>query len=130
MRTIAHLSDLHLGRVDGALLDPLRRRLRELEPDLVVVSGGLTQRARLEQFRAARAYLDTLPGPQLVVPGNHDVPLYNVFQRFVRPLARYRRVVSRDLQPVFIDEEIAVIGVNPARSFVFKGVRINESQVE
>ena len=129
MRTLAHLSDLHFGRVDPGLLEPLRLALRALRPDLVVVSGDLTQRARAQQFREAREYLDTLPKPQLVVPGNHDVPLYDVVRRFMSPLGRYKRFVSADLSPVFIDEEIAVVGVNTARSLVFKGGRINRSQV-
>jgi len=130
MRVIAHLSDLHFGCVDDALLEPLRRALERLAPHLVVVSGDLTQRARAAQFREARAYLDTLPKPQLVVPGNHDVPLYNVLQRFFAPLAKYKRIVTGDLQPEFIDEEIAVVGVNTARSLVFKGGRINTEQVD
>src|SRR5690242_18066107 len=99
MRVLVHLSDLHFGRVDEALLEPLRRKLHELSPSLVVVSGDLTQRARVRQFREARAYLDTLPRPQLVVPGNHDVPLYDVVRRFTSPLGNYRYFVSRDLQP-------------------------------
>ena len=130
MRTIAHLSDLHFGRIDDALLEPLRRQLGELGPDLVVVSGDLTQRARAEQFREARDYLATLPKPQLIVPGNHDVPLYNVFQRFFTPLRKYQRIVTADLDPEFIDDEIAVVGINTARSMVFKGGRINEEQAE
>ncbi|MEO7741724.1 MAG: metallophosphoesterase family protein [Usitatibacter sp.] len=129
MRTLAHLSDLHFGSVDEAVLAPLREALQALAPDLVVVSGDLTQRARTSQFRAARAFLDTLPKPQVIVPGNHDVPLYNVVARFVAPLRNYRRIVSEDLEPVFIDGEIAVVGVNTARSATFKGGRINEEQV-
>lgn len=129
MRKIVHLSDLHFGRVDTALLDPLRRRIEALAPDLIVVSGDLTQRAKIGQFKEARAWLDSLPRPQLIVPGNHDVPLYNVFMRFARPFARYKRNVSADLEPSFIDGEIAVVGVNTARSLVFKGGRINEEQV-
>jgi 3',5'-cyclic AMP phosphodiesterase CpdA len=130
MRTIAHLSDLHFGRVDAQLLEPLRRRLAALAPDVVVISGDLTQRAKPEEFREARRFLDTLPGPQIVVPGNHDVPLYNVFQRFFAPLAKYKRYITTDLEPAYIDEEIAVVGINTARSLVFKGGRINEEQVE
>ena len=129
MRTLVHLSDLHFGRIAPAVLQPLRRCLEEIAPDLVVVSGDLTQRARASQFRAARAYLDTLPQPQLVVPGNHDVPLYNVAARFLAPLRNYRRIVTGDLEPAFVDEEVAVVGVNTARSFTFKGGRINEEQV-
>lgn len=130
MRTIAHLSDLHFGRVDHAVLEPLRRCIAALEPHVVVVSGDLTQRAKPEEFREAKRFLDTLPSPQIVVPGNHDVPLYNIFQRFFAPLAKFRRYISEDLAPAYIDEEIAVVGVNTARSLVFKGGRINEEQVE
>ena len=130
MRTIAHISDLHFGRTDGSLLDPLRESLRSIAPDLIVISGDLTQRARREPFESAREYLDSLPGPQLVVPGNHDVPLYNVVQRFASPLGKYRRFFNDELEPHFIDEEIAVVGVNTARSLVFKGGRINMAQVD
>lgn len=130
MRTLAHLSDLHFDRVEPALLEPLRRKLHDLAPHLVVVSGDLTQRARKSQFRAAVRFLETLPKPQLVVPGNHDVPLYNVFKRFLAPLANYKRIVTDDLLPGFFDDEMAVVGVNTARSLVFKGGRINEEQVE
>ena len=129
MRTLAHLSDLHFGRVDRALLEPLRRRLKALAPDVVVVSGDLTQRARPEQFREARAFLDSLPQPQVVVPGNHDVPLYNVLARFLTPLRRYRLIISKDPEPGFVDDEIAVLGINTARAFVFKGGRVSARQL-
>ena len=91
MRTIVHLSDLHFGRVNAALIEPLVRVVREVEPDLVAISGDLTQRARSYQFQEARLFLDTLPKPQIVVPGNHDIPLHNLFARFVEPLTRYKR---------------------------------------
>jgi 3',5'-cyclic AMP phosphodiesterase CpdA len=130
MRTLVHLSDLHFGRVDPALLDPLRNLVREIDPDVVVISGDLTQRAKSEQFEEARAFLDTLPGPQIVVPGNHDISLYNVFRRFVQPLDRYKRYITEDLNPVHIDDEIAVLGVNTARSLTFKDGHVNKEQVE
>ncbi len=129
MRRIVHLSDLHFGRVNPALIDPLIRVVREVEPDLVAVSGDLTQRARSYQFKEARSFLDALPKPQIVVPGNHDVPLHNVFARFFERLTKYRRYITDDLQPVYEDEEMVIIGVNTARSSVFKGGRINRSQV-
>jgi 3',5'-cyclic AMP phosphodiesterase CpdA len=129
MRTLVHLSDLHFGRVDAALLAPLVERVQEIAPDVVVVSGDLTQRARSEQFEQAREFLDRLPGPRIVVPGNHDVPLYNVFARFLKPLDKYRRIVEADLSPSYVDDEIAVLGVNTARSFVVKDGRINEEQI-
>lgn len=130
MRTLAHLSDLHFGHIDAELLDPLRARLESIAPDLLVISGDLTQRAKSAQFEEARAYLDSLPQPLLVVPGNHDVPLYNVLRRFVNPLKNYKAYITDDLSPFYADDEIAVAGVNTARSFTFKDGRINEEQVE
>ncbi|GAB1594896.1 metallophosphoesterase family protein [Lysobacter claricitrinus] len=129
MRTVVHISDLHFGRVDTTLLEPLRRAIFDARPDVVVVSGDLTQRARSGQFRDARDYLATLPGPQIVVPGNHDIPFYDVVRRFLSPLTRFRRYISDVEMPTFVDDEIAVVGVNTARSLTFKGGRINVDQV-
>lgn len=129
MRTIVHLSDLHFGRVDQDLLRPLQELVVKLAPDVVVVSGDLTQRAKTEEFKAARAWLDTLPGPQIVVPGNHDIPLYNVASRFLAPLRKYLRYVTLDLAPEYVDDEIAVLGINTARSLTFKDGRVNKEQL-
>jgi 3',5'-cyclic AMP phosphodiesterase CpdA len=129
MRAIVHLSDLHFGRVDPQLIDPLIKTINEMKPDLVAVSGDLTQRARSHQFIEARSFLDALPKPQIVVPGNHDVPLYNFFARFLSPLDKYRRYITDDLQPTFADEEMVVVGVSTARALTFKGGRINQEQV-
>ncbi|HWZ72656.1 MAG TPA: metallophosphoesterase family protein [Casimicrobiaceae bacterium] len=130
MRTIVHLSDLHFGRTDEALLTPLASVIAKLAPDLIAVSGDLTQRARTAQFKAARAFLDRLPKPQIIVPGNHDVPLYNVFTRFVGPLTRYQRYITGDLFPFYVDDEIAALGINTARSLTFKRGRINSTQID
>jgi 3',5'-cyclic AMP phosphodiesterase CpdA len=129
MRTIAHLSDLHFGRIDPELLEPLRKAVTRLTPNVVVISGDLTQRAKPHEFQEARRYLDTLPAPQIAVPGNHDVPLYNVFQRFFTPLRKFRRYICADHEPDYIDAEVAIVGINTARSLVFKGGRINQEQV-
>ncbi|MEP6657432.1 MAG: metallophosphoesterase family protein [Betaproteobacteria bacterium] len=129
MRTIIHISDLHFGRADSIVLEPLIGAIDHLRPDLIAVSGDLTQRARPEQFRCARQFLDRLAYPRIVVPGNHDVPLYNVFARFSSPLRHYERYITPDLAPFFRDDEIAVLGINTARSFTLKGGRINAGQV-
>jgi 3',5'-cyclic AMP phosphodiesterase CpdA len=129
MRTLVHLADLHFGRVDAALLDPLVEAVTRATPDVVVVSRDLTQRARASQFAQARAFLDRLPAPQVVVPGNHDVPLYNVVKRFLSPLDNYRKYIHDKLETCHVDEEIAVCGVNTARSLTFKNGRINCDQL-
>src|SRR5919112_1608165 len=121
MRTLVHLSDLHFGRVDASVVGPLVAAIEDLRPDVVAVSGDLTQRARDEQFREAREFLDRLPRvPQIVVPGNHDVPLWNAFKRFLQPLEGFRRFITDDLEPFYSDDEIAIIGVNTARSLTVK----------
>ncbi len=130
MRTIVHLSDIHMGRIDPALLLPLSAAIRRAAPDLVAVSGDFTQRARTSQFVAARRFLDSLERPLLVVPGNHDVPLWNVAARFVTPLGRYRRYIARNLEPVVEDDEMIVVGVNTARSWAWGEGRINTAQVD
>src|SRR3954466_6156525 len=111
MRRLAHLSDLHFGRVDPAAVDALLRSLEETRPDLVVVSGDFTQSARTQEFRAARAFLDRLPAPTLAVPGNHDLPQWDPLERLVGPYARYRRFIARELEPVWSDAELAVVGM-------------------
>jgi len=130
MRTLIHLSDLHFGRTDDAIIEPLIAQAHALRPDLVVVSGDLTQRARAAQFIAARRFLDALPQPQLVVPGNHDVPLFNVAARLLQPLRKYRRHIDADLHPVYQDEEMVVVGINTARALTIKDGRVNDRQIE
>lgn len=130
MRTIVHLSDVHFGRVDPRLVDPLIAAIRAIAPDLIAVSGDLTQRARRRQFLQARAFLDQLPLPQLVVPGNHDVPLGNLAARFLDPYGAYRRYISPDLEPVYADEALIAVGLNSARALPFHGGgRLNQAQV-
>src|SRR4051812_33860250 len=130
MPLLAHLSDIHFGTVDPALAEAVRVQLTELQPDLTVISGDLTQRARRSQFQEAKAFLDALPGKKLVVPGNHDVPLWNFLARFFAPLAGYCELITNDLTPLYSDAQMAVVGINTARSFTRKNGRINAGQVE
>jgi 3',5'-cyclic AMP phosphodiesterase CpdA len=131
MRTVVHLSDLHFGRVDPRLVPPLVQTIRAIAPDLIAVSGDLTQRARRSQFVQARAFLQQLAFPQVIVPGNHDIPLFNLPARLLNPLAGYLRYIASDLVPVFADEEMIVVGLNSARAVPFSGSgRLNEAQVQ
>lgn len=129
MRLLIHISDLHFGRTDPAILAPLLDFIRAAQPHVVAVSGDLTQRARTAEYEAAREFLAAIPFPQIVVPGNHDVPLHNIFARFVRKLDRYRRYITDDLAPFFADDEIAIAGVNTARALTWKDGRINSRQL-
>lgn len=128
MRTIAHLSDLHFGRHDDQVAEALLADASLKAADLAVVTGDLTQRGRIHQFEAARRFLDRLGKPALVVPGNHDIPLYDLIQRFVGRLARYQRFITGDLHPFIDDGEIAVLGLNTARSAAIANGRISKEQ--
>jgi 3',5'-cyclic AMP phosphodiesterase CpdA len=132
MARIAHLSDIHFGANDPRIVASTEAWLQAHQPDLVIISGDFTQRARIAQFKAASAYLNRLrqAGHRLLlVPGNHDIPLYDVATRFMAPLARYRRYIDRDLCPWFENDEVAVLGLNTARSLTIKDGRINREQI-
>lgn len=131
MRTIAHISDLHFGTEDDAVTEALTAALRGPEaPSLVAISGDLTQRARPHELRRARAFLDGLLTPYVVVPGNHDVPMFNVFERLAHPLRRYCRAITDDLSPLYADDELAVVGVTTAHGFTVKGGRITSEAID
>lgn len=133
MARFVHLSDLHFGAHDPVLVEAVEREVDKAKPDLVVVSGDFTQRARTAQFQEACQFLERLrdAGHEVMgVPGNHDVPLYDVLRRFLSPLTRYRKFVDETLCPVHQLADAAVVGINTARSLTFKDGRINAEQVE
>jgi 3',5'-cyclic AMP phosphodiesterase CpdA len=133
MARIAHLSDIHFGANDPRIVDAATAWLEERRPDLVIISGDFTQRARVAQFRQAAAWLGRLHAAglrTLVVPGNHDVPLYDVVRRFMAPLRRYKRYISNALCPFYEDDEVAILGLNTARSLTIKDGRINHDQMD
>lgn len=130
MTTLAHISDLHFGTESPEIVEGLLEDLVSVEPTLVAVSGDLTQRARRKEFVAARLFLDRIPFPRLVVPGNHDIPLFDLLTRFTRPLARFRRYIDEDVDPFFSTDAVAVLGMNTARSNTWKDGRISLAQID
>ncbi len=125
MRTLLHISDVHFGPPHLAELSrAVLAMAAERRPDLVVLSGDLTQRAKPDQFRAARAFVDAMPVPTLVVPGNHDVPMYRVWERVLSPFGAYREHFAPELEPTFRDDELLVVGVNTAFNWTIKDGRI------
>ena len=112
MKRLLHLSDLHFGRVRPNLLDPLIAQVNALAPDLVAVSGDLTQRARDWQFMRAREMIDRIEAPCLIVPGNHDTPLDHLIERVFTPFRRYRKWICPELEPQVHDSDWSVVGIN------------------
>lgn len=130
MIRIAHLSDPHFGTEQPHLVPQLLQALAALAPDVIVLSGDLTQRARRRQFATAQAFVASCPAPVLCIPGNHDMPLENLFARLRHPFRGYQRAFGPDLEPV-IDTRAAIIaGVNTANPHVWKDGRITPAQLD
>ncbi|GLK77918.1 metallophosphoesterase [Methylopila jiangsuensis] len=115
MTRLVHMSDIHFDRVDPVVVEALRAEINADPPDLVVVSGDLTQHAYRHEYRAAGAFLRSLKAPVFAVPGNHDITYIHLAQRFLDPYARWRRFISREIEPTWTDDTVAVIGLNTAR---------------
>jgi len=129
--TLMHISDLHAGRpFNPEKADLIVREAQELQPDLMVLSGDMVQRADFRrQWRQIRAFIDRLPEPRLIVPGNHDIPRFDQIRRFVWPFRRYQEYISPDLEPIFECEGLVVIGVNTVRSFTIEGGKLDRRKI-
>lgn len=115
MTTLAQISDIHFGALEPGVPQKLAEDLHADPPDLLVVSGDFTQRATAEQYRASVAFVRDLPGKHLYIPGNHDVPLWAFWERFLVPMRRYQKHVTEDLFPTARSGEVLVAGANSAR---------------
>lgn len=112
---IVHLSDLHFGAVSEGMAERLLRQLQSLNPDLIVISGDLTQRARSREFKQAAEFIKALPGKQLIVPGNHDLAAFDLTERLLYPWQKWRKFISPELEPTVSDTGYLGIGLNTAR---------------
>lgn len=130
MINIVQLSDLHFGSNDAGITKTLHKTVMNLNPDLVVVSGDLTTRARELEFVAAKEFLEPWVGKRIIVPGNHDISLYNIFRRFFKPLDRFTKIIDKEVDPHFIHNEAVVVGLNSSRSFTIKSGNISSSQID
>lgn len=130
MRRILHVSDLHFGpRHLPEVAEGVLQLVERARPDLVVNSGDMTQRAKPLQFRQARLFLDRLAAPSISVPGNHDVPMYRVWERVGSPFGAYRKHFATDLEPEYFDPELAVVGLNSAFNWTVKDGQLKASQL-
>jgi 3',5'-cyclic AMP phosphodiesterase CpdA len=133
MLTILQGSDLHFGSAyDPEAGEAFVRAIDERAPDLVVIAGDLTQRAKAREYREARRFLDSLDHlPVVVTPGNHDVPLYRAFERLLAPFGNYRRYISPDLDTVTRVPGAVVVALNTAapRRAIVNG-RLEPRQLE
>lgn len=130
MTRVLHISDTHFGTEVEVVTRALQALVGQAQPDLVLLGGDVTQRARKKQFAAARAFVQSLDSPVLAVPGNHDIPLFNIFARLMRPYGNYRQALGVNLEPVFEDERILAIGVNSTHPRHRKNGVVSPAQVQ
>ena len=130
MSTLLHMSDPHFGTERPAAVEALLRLAEQQQPDLVVLSGDITQRARRRQFAAARRFVEQLDRPLLAIPGNHDIPLFNLLVRWLAPFSGYRRCFGDDLEPIVDRDDLLVIGVNTARPERHEDGEVDTRQVD
>lgn len=120
MTRVLHLSDPHFGAADAGVAAAFLELAAALAPDVTVLTGDLTMRARRAELAAARGFVDRLPRPHLVIPGNHDIPLANQpFDRFFRSFKRYREWFGDELEPELTTAGVQVVAINSARAFGF-----------
>ncbi len=130
MRRVVQISDLHFGNNDPLLLAPLRKAIEQIGPDVLVISGDFVEHASEGEFIAARDFIRTLPVPQILVPGNHDLPFYNLVSRATVGLSLYKKFITTDLLPRFEDDEICIFGANTSRVWPIRGGSLSSMQLE
>ncbi|WP_410218702.1 metallophosphoesterase family protein [Paracoccus sp. (in: a-proteobacteria)] len=129
MARILHLTDLHFGFHRAALIEPLLARIADLRPDLVVVTGDLTHRALEPQMIEARAFLDRIAAPLMLMPGNHDIPAWNPMARLFWPFAGFRRHFGPVLTPMGRAGEVRVMSINSADPYVWQRGKIRAGEI-
>lgn len=130
MSVLLHIADTHFGTERRSVVEALVALAAQQRPDLVVLAGDVTQRARPGQFRAAKAFVDRLGAPVLAVPGNHDIALFDPWARLTRPYARWAGAFGADLEPVHASAELLVVGVNTTRAWRHKNGEVSAAQID
>lgn len=129
MTRLLHLTDLHFGTERADLVQPLHAAIVAAHPDLVIVSGDLTQRARAGQFRQALDFLGGLGLPFITMPGNHDIPLFNLFARFIAPFGGWQRHVGAELSPAREAGNALIFSANTANPYRWRGGILRDSDL-
>jgi len=110
-----HLSDLHFGTETPDIVSELKSSIEKLNPEVVVVSGDFTQIANNKEFRISQEFIADLGRPVFCVPGNHDIPRFDLWERFFDPYRKYKKYIDDNLCPVFENDEVIIAGINSAR---------------
>ena len=131
MTSMLQISDMHFGTERPDVMKALATLSDDKKPDVLIVSGDITQRATPDQFRCARTFCDSLGIAQMVtLPGNHDIPLYNLWTRVVSPYAAYQRAFGPVLEPELLTDLLCIVTVNTTRWWRHKNGQVSAAQIE
>lgn len=131
MTTLLQISDPHFGTERPEVVAALLRFAHDLAPDVAILSGDITQRARRDQFARARTFADALAAPRLLaIPGNHDVPLFNLVARVAAPYANFSRAFGADREPVFAGDDVLLIMLDTTRWYRHKDGEVAAAQID
>ena len=131
MTVLLQVSDPHFGTERSPVAEALVRLAGKLNPTALLLSGDITQRATRKQFSAARAFVERLNvSIILAIPGNHDVPLFNLAARTLTPYGRYTQAFGSNLEPEYEDNEVLIIALNTTRWYRHKDGEISAEQIE
>ncbi len=130
MSVLLQISDTHFGTEQPHVVEALVALAAQQRPDVVVLSGDITQRARPAQFQAAKAFVDRLSAPVLAIPGNHDIALFDLWARLTRPYARYGGMFGHEIEPGHSSRDLLIVGVNTTRAWRHKNGEVSAAQID
>ncbi|HCA89604.1 MAG: 3',5'-cyclic-nucleotide phosphodiesterase [Legionellaceae bacterium] len=125
---IAHISDLHFGMNLPVVINAFCEDIKQVAPDIILISGDVTHRAKAAQFKLFKQFLQKLPGKILVVPGNHDMPLHNIIMRWIKPFYRYDRYIKKYYGATWQSSKLNILGINSAIPYYFKGGHLSDDK--
>lgn len=120
MTSIIQFADIHFGVEDKEAMAAIAATVKTLKPDVTVICGDITQNGKKEEFYAGRDWIRTLPGPKIITPGNHDTPMFGLFQRFFDPFGRYNRIIAPLSEPHYTDQYVSIMPLNTSRGWQAK----------
>ena len=130
MYKIIHISDLHFGRENDVAVNALTGEIKKLDPDVMVISGDLTQRAKRKEYVLAKKFVDSVACPKVIIPGNHDIPLYNIFQRLTNPFERFDSFFPEAEYDFYSDDKVNIFGLNSVRARRWKSGKVSEEEMK
>lgn len=130
MHKIIHISDLHFGREKGAAVNALTGEIEKSDPDVVVISGDLTQRAKRKEYALAKKFVDRFVCPKVIIPGNHDIPLYIIFLRLTNPFERFDSFFPETEYDFYSDHKVNIFGLNSVRARRWRSGKVSQKELK